>query len=65
MNASTWIRAALVGCLLATLPAVARQPPLPLDSVYQLDVELADCDVRNRAAVRVKNALLRHVSSSL
>ena len=42
MNASTWIRAALVGCLLATLPAVARQPPLPLDSVYQLDVELAD-----------------------
>ena len=42
MNASTWIRAALVGCLLATLPAVAWQPPLPLDSVYQLDVELAD-----------------------
>ena len=42
MNASTWIRAALVGCLLATLPAVARQPPLPPDSVYQLDVELAD-----------------------
>ena len=42
MNASTWIRAALVGCLMATLPAVARQPPLPLDSVYQLDVELAD-----------------------
>jgi protein SCO1/2 len=42
MNASTWIRAALVACLLATLPALAKQPALPRDSVYQLDVELVD-----------------------
>lgn len=42
MTTPAWIRAALVASLLATLPAWARQPPLPRDSVYQLDVQLVD-----------------------
>ena len=42
MRTPTWFPAALLGMLLAAVPAFAKAPPLPRDSVYQLDVQLLD-----------------------
>ncbi|MES2859071.1 MAG: SCO family protein [Pseudomonadota bacterium] len=48
MNFATYVSAALLGALLAGLPAHAKAPPLPRDSVYQLDVQLVDQDGRRQ-----------------
>ena len=42
MNTRNWMCVALLGLLLAALPTFAKDPPLPRDSVYQLDVQLLD-----------------------
>ena len=42
MKTAAWFPVAILGLLLASLPALARDPPLPRDSVYQLDVQLLD-----------------------
>lgn len=42
MKTTSWFPAAILGLLLAALPALAKDPPLPPDSVYQLDVQLLD-----------------------
>ena len=46
MKTPAWFPAALaamlIGLLLAAAPLPAKQPPLPRDSVYQLDVQLLD-----------------------
>lgn len=40
----TRMTACLLALLLAATPALAREPPLPRDSVYQLEVPLVDQD---------------------
>lgn len=42
MKTANWTAIAILGLLLAVLPAMAKEPPLPRDSVYQLDVQLQD-----------------------